>query len=132
MAAILDIKEDFADKHAELEPCDTGNSQPKALAPVVMEEDREMGSIMPEGGYGWLVVLASFLAHFIINGTHSAYGVFLQHYVNTAFKGRASTTTLSMVGTLQAASMSLFGMMGGAMADRFGYRTTMFIGIYCY
>lgn len=83
---------------------------------------------VPEGGYGWWVVFASFLSHFIVNGSIYTFGVFLQHYSNDLFKGKASFTTLSFVGTLQSSSMSLFGLLSGVLTDKLGYKTTLFMG----
>ncbi|RUP46473.1 major facilitator superfamily domain-containing protein [Jimgerdemannia flammicorona] len=81
----------------------------------------------PDGGYGWINVLASFLVNFFIWGTAFSYGVYLQNYAAEVFPD-VPIATLSFIGTSTNGFMSLFGIVTGRLADLFGHRKMMFIG----
>ncbi|KAI7877408.1 MFS general substrate transporter [Lichtheimia hyalospora FSU 10163] len=53
----------------------------------------------PDGGYGWLVVLGSFLSLFTVFGTIFSWGVMQDYYEQNMF-GASSTVQLSFVSTL--------------------------------
>jgi len=82
----------------------------------------------PDGGYGWFIVLASFLTHFIVLGTQYSFGVYQEYYLSQEFAGQVNAFSLSFVGSLSSAALLLCGMFSGRIADRIGYRTTMTIG----
>ncbi|RKP08177.1 major facilitator superfamily domain-containing protein [Thamnocephalis sphaerospora] len=82
----------------------------------------------PNGGYGWVVVLASFLALFATYGVQYTYGVFQQQYLEV-YRGRATTTEIAFVGSVAFASLGLFGVLTGRVGDWLGYRITLFIGM---
>jgi MFS family permease len=77
--------------------------------------------------YGWVVVFASFLALFAMYGVQYTYGIFQQQYQDI-YRGRATTTSLSFIGSVSFASLGLFGVFTGRLGDRLGYRITMLIG----
>lgn len=52
---------------------------------------------VPDGGYGWVIVFASFLCNFIVDGIGNSFGVFLPYYV-AAFG--VSTGSVSWAGSL--------------------------------
>lgn len=54
----------------------------------------------PDGGWGWIVVLSSFLIHVIADGIVYSFGVFLVVFVDHFKRGRGET---SWVGSLQPA-----------------------------
>lgn len=42
----------------------------------------QMDLSLPDGGYGWVVVMASFLTHLIVDGMIYSYGVFFREFNN--------------------------------------------------
>jgi MFS family permease len=82
----------------------------------------------PDGGYGWVVVVGSFLALFATYGVQYTYGVFQQEYLVT-YEGRASTGEIAFVGSVAFASMGLLGVITGRVGDWLGYRAAIFIGM---
>ena len=51
----------------------------------VLETDVKVEKViyrLPDGGYGWVVVLASFLTHVIVDGMVYSYGVFFREFLN--------------------------------------------------
>ncbi|TPX37459.1 hypothetical protein SmJEL517_g00766 [Synchytrium microbalum] len=91
---------------------------------VVVEDDRYGDP--PDGGLrAWLVVLGSFLVHFLVLGIMYSYGVYQQFYLTQGF---ASNSELALIGTFTSATMPLLGVVSGRLAERFGFRTMIFIG----
>ncbi|KAI8805031.1 major facilitator superfamily domain-containing protein [Cladochytrium replicatum] len=82
----------------------------------------------PDGGYGWVVVFASFVTHFVILGIQYSWGVYQSHLLTTSTFPTASQTLLSLVGTLSAGTLFLLGLLSGRLAERFGFRTMLSIG----
>lgn len=52
----------------------------------------------PDGGWGWVVVFASFMNHFILDGICYAFGVLLQSYRDQF--GSSSAATSALMSTL--------------------------------
>lgn len=80
-----------------------------------------------DSGYGWVVIISSFIISFIVNGTLNSYATFMQYYRNDQFAG-TSSVALSMVGSASSACTLLFGELAGWGADNYGIRTMVFIG----
>ncbi|KAI8910721.1 major facilitator superfamily domain-containing protein [Powellomyces hirtus] len=82
----------------------------------------------PDGGYGWVCVLASFLVHVVTVGVQAEYGVFQQAYKQTPEFGNVSNLGIAFVGSVNAAMLGLGSIPSGRMADRYGYRLMLVIG----
>ncbi|KAJ1913561.1 hypothetical protein H4219_005164 [Mycoemilia scoparia] len=83
----------------------------------------------PDGGYGWVVVICCFLLEAFTEGPMAAFGVYQEHYVNDKFKGEVSNSTISFIGTLAPATMSICGLFGGKLCERFGFKLVPFVGV---
>ena len=77
--------------------------------------------------YGWFIVITSFTILFAINGgIINTFGVFL----NPISEDMGwSLTTVSIILGVGALGMAIGSPFAGKMIDRFGARTTMFIGV---
>ncbi|KAK9765400.1 hypothetical protein K7432_006313 [Basidiobolus ranarum] len=84
----------------------------------------------PDCGYGWFVVLSSFLIHFVTLGISYTFGVYQQFYYNDLFQQKVKMSTLSLIGTFATSFMTIFGICTGHLADRYGYRVISFIGCF--
>ncbi|KAJ1680022.1 hypothetical protein EV182_000838 [Spiromyces aspiralis] len=82
-----------------------------------------------DGGYGWVVVAACFVLECLVDGQRSAFGIYQDYYTNEQFKGRASQSSISMIGTISNGGLGLMSVLGGLCADRFGYRPTILTGV---
>lgn len=81
--------------------------------------------IAPDGGYGWVVVAASFLSCFFIDGTIFSYGVF----TNILLKDlNVSLTEISMIPSVSMGTYLIFGPVFSALVNRFGFRIVSLIG----
>ncbi|ORY07093.1 MFS general substrate transporter [Basidiobolus meristosporus CBS 931.73] len=83
----------------------------------------------PDGGYGWLVVLACFLVHFCILGTCFTWGIFQRYYVESKIFGETSNGIISFVGTIGVSCLDLWGLVAGSICEKLGYRRTMLVGV---
>jgi len=62
--------------------------------------------VPPDGGYGWIIVLASFMNHVIVDGFAFTFGVFMDDFTEYFGAGKAKT---AMVGSLMAGCYLLSG-----------------------
>ncbi|KAJ2788230.1 hypothetical protein GGI15_000035 [Coemansia interrupta] len=77
--------------------------------------------------FGWIPTLAVCVNYMFIFGASNSYGVFSTYYLNVKFQG-TSATKLSWIGTLITSLMLGCNIATGALADKYGYRTTAYIG----
>ncbi|KAF6032576.1 hypothetical protein EB796_009177 [Bugula neritina] len=73
----------------------------------------------PDGGWGWVIVLASFMNHFILDGICYAFGSFMLEYAN--YFGSSAATTSALMSTLVGCYM-LSAPVGSALINKFGCR----------
>ncbi|KAJ2080237.1 Glucosamine-6-phosphate isomerase (Glucosamine-6-phosphate deaminase) (GNPDA) (GlcN6P deaminase) [Coemansia sp. RSA 988] len=85
---------------------------------------------LPNGGYGWVVVVCCFMLEFFAEGPVSAFGVFQDYYVNERFKGRTSNATISLIGVLSSSCMAILGVVSGKLCERFGYKIVPLYGVF--
>ncbi|KAI8867609.1 MFS general substrate transporter, partial [Ramicandelaber brevisporus] len=78
-----------------------------------------------DGGYGWVIVAACFLALIVSFGFINSYGAYQRFYSEQMFKGRHAPSVVSFVGTLTAGMMNASGPLSGWLCDRIGARPTM-------
>ena len=63
------------------------------------EKEPDTAVTPPDGGYGWFVVLASFLCNFTVDGICYTFGIFLPHFMEKFHSGKAIT---ALSGSLQS------------------------------
>ncbi|KAI9322164.1 major facilitator superfamily domain-containing protein [Dichotomocladium elegans] len=85
----------------------------------------------PDGGYGWFVVLGSFLLLFTIFGTTISWGVMQDYYEQNVF-GETATVQLSLV-----SNIILLVTVGGSLFSRtiellFGVRRALIVAAFLY
>ncbi|PNF33024.1 hypothetical protein B7P43_G16380 [Cryptotermes secundus] len=87
--------------------------------------DEEKTNKIPDGGWGWVVVLASFIISMIADGISFSFGLlyikFLEHF------GESKSKT-SWIGSLFMAVPLLSGPIGSSLVDRYGCRKMTIIG----
>ncbi|ODV95052.1 hypothetical protein PACTADRAFT_50876 [Pachysolen tannophilus NRRL Y-2460] len=97
----------------------------------VVEIRREAANIIdvPDGGYGWFVVLAIFLFNFSTWGANSAYAIYLAHYLNYDVFHGATSVDYGAIGGLTFGSGLLFGPVINLITGILGLHITIGIGI---
>ncbi|XP_060584274.1 monocarboxylate transporter 13-like [Ruditapes philippinarum] len=81
--------------------------------------------VRQDGGWGWIVAIATFLCNVIIDGVKYSFGIIFVELVNT-FKGTKSQTSWIM--SIQIGVMLLSGPVVAALVNRFGCRKIGLVG----
>ena len=59
-------------------------------------QKRIFQEVAPDGGWGWVICLATFLCHFVVGGTYYSYGIMLPHLID---QFNSDHVTISMIGS---------------------------------
>ncbi|KAI4487264.1 PREDICTED: uncharacterized protein LOC106793402 [Polistes canadensis] len=81
--------------------------------------------VPPDGGWGWMIVAASFLCNFVVDGIIFSFGVFLND-ITEAFN--VSHASVALVGSLQTGFYLMAGPFVSALANRYGFRLVAILG----
>ncbi|KAJ3206667.1 hypothetical protein HK099_000476 [Clydaea vesicula] len=132
MSATLTISEEEKDQNNQKKGNLTGEqdfienihndilSQPPTESELNDLKIKSEGSLKP-----WLVVLGSFITHFIILGILYSFGVFQQYFLSIKL---SSASNVAIIGSIGLGILPFFGFFSGRLADTIGYRVTMNIG----
>lgn len=80
---------------------------------------------IPDGGYGWVIVIAAFFVLVFVSGNILAFGVFYAVFIDEFNSNKAS---VAWVGSIGAAMMLALGAWSGSLADRYGNSRMITIG----
>ncbi|XP_077980650.1 monocarboxylate transporter 12-like [Glandiceps talaboti] len=97
---------------------DVDSKAVKTIKPTVLEEP-------PDGGWGWMIVIATFVVMFIVRGTQNTVGIFFAVLVDY-FQGGAGMTSWAS-SCLTAISLCV-GPISAALCKRYSHRQIVFIG----
>ncbi|KAH0955530.1 hypothetical protein HN011_010929 [Eciton burchellii] len=81
--------------------------------------------VPPDGGWGWVIVAASFMCNLFVDGIIFSFGVFLNDIAN-AFS--VSKARVALVGSLQSGFYLMAGPFVSALANRYGFRLVAILG----
>ncbi|XP_056012158.1 monocarboxylate transporter 14-like isoform X2 [Ostrea edulis] len=87
------------------------------------EESNE--NLAPDGGWGWLVCLGSFVINFILDGTMFSFGVMLMSLLEYFDESKAKT---SWIGSVLLGLSMILGPFVGWLLDRFSIRQVTLCG----
>lgn len=73
----------------------------------------------PDGGYGWIVVFASFICFVIVDGIIFSFGIFLREFAHTFNEPKSAT---AWVASIQTGCYLLAGPAAAGLANAFGCR----------
>ncbi|XP_014242664.1 monocarboxylate transporter 3 isoform X2 [Cimex lectularius] len=79
----------------------------------------------PDGGYGWVIVFASFMCNMIVDGIAYTFGVFLGEFVEFFGEGKGKT---AWVGSLLSGMYLSAGPIVSALTNKFGCRAVCIAG----
>lgn len=102
----------------------------RKLSKTLITPDGESGEGLPteqnpEGGWGWVVVFASFLCNVVLDGISYSFGMFLTPLVTDL---HASSVSVATVGSLQAATYLLLGPVVASLVTKYGSRPVSIAG----
>ncbi|XP_076457741.1 monocarboxylate transporter 5-like [Babylonia areolata] len=80
---------------------------------------------LPDGGWGWMVVLASLVCNIIVDGVCYSFAIFKEHYMD---EFKASNEQAGWVGSLLAGCYLTVGPIVGVLEERFGARKVTMVG----
>lgn len=83
----------------------------------------------PEGGFGWFVVLASFVIYFWIFGITTTFGVYQAHFFRSGAFNNATETEISWIGSIASGVVFLPGPFINSLIRFFGLYTLVIIGM---
>lgn len=79
----------------------------------------------PDGGWGWVIVFASFMCNVIVDGIIFSFGVFLNELA-TVFSETKSKT--AWIGSINAGTYLIVGPLVSALANTYGCRPVIIVG----
>nr|CAH7749230.1 unnamed protein product [Callosobruchus chinensis] len=80
---------------------------------------------IPDGGWGWLVVVACFVINMISDGVSFTFGLLYVEFLN---EFKASKSATSWIGSLFMALPLIAGPLGSALVDKYGCRSMTIAG----
>nr|CAD7400916.1 unnamed protein product [Timema poppensis] len=92
---------------------------------VVVQKVVTYAVVPPDGGWGWVIVAASFFCNLIVDGIIFTFGMFLKD-IQREFGGSKSKVTI--VGSLLAGFYLMAGPFVSALANRYGFRLVTILG----
>ncbi|XP_051161542.1 uncharacterized protein LOC127281720 [Leptopilina boulardi] len=79
----------------------------------------------PDGGWGWVIVMASFMVNLIADGITFSFGVIFVEFVKYFGEGKSKT---AWIGSLFMAMPLLSGPIASFLTDRYGCRKVSIVG----
>nr|XP_046483376.1 monocarboxylate transporter 12-like isoform X3 [Neodiprion pinetum] len=97
-----------------------------------MDDDQEIFQevevqmvVPPDGGWGWVIVAASFMCNLVVDGIIFSFGVFLVHICEELSVSKAQ---VALVGSLQSGFYLITGPFVSALANKYGFRLVAMLG----
>lgn len=81
--------------------------------------------VPPDGGWGWVVVIASFMCNLIVDGIIFSFGTFLD---GIAEEYQVTKADVTLVGSLMSGFYLIVGPFASAIANGYGFRLVAIFG----
>jgi len=91
------------------------------------ENDEKVRRLPPDGGWGWVVVAASFLCLSVLDGISYTFGMFLAPLMKDMECGRGGVST---AGSCQIAVYSLTSIVASRLVTKYGPRPVCILGAF--
>lgn len=88
-------------------------------------EEESLVPVAPDGGWGWVVVFASFMVNLIADGVTLSFGVIFVEFLNYFEESKGKT---AWIGSLFMAMPLLSGPIASFLTDRYGCRKVTIAG----
>jgi len=76
----------------------------------------------PDGGWGWVIVGASFLCNMVLDGIGYSFGILLEPLMEHYGQGKGM---IAMVGSILAGAIMLVGPISSTLVNKFGPRLVL-------
>ncbi|XP_057668774.1 monocarboxylate transporter 12-like [Diorhabda carinulata] len=94
--------------------------------PLALEVSSDPDIIIPpDGGWGWVVVIASFVCNLVVDGTIFSFGTFLE---KIAEEFGVETAEVTLMGSLMSGFYLIVGPFVSAIVNRYGFRLVVIFG----
>ena len=113
--------------HRDVHPVTASRTRLTEPDPVI-EASRIADSAVPDGGYAWVVIVACAVVTWWCIGTTYCWGVIQAALVE---EGLSNPATLSFVGSLSAALISICAIVNSKVMRMLGTRWTTMLGVSC-
>lgn len=107
------------------------NSVPSNSTKTSLEEPRYDNTEIPDGGYGWIIVFASFLINFNTWGANSGYAVYFSYYLNHQVFSGADKYDYALIGGMRFGLAFMLFPLVHFVQGKIGTRITMLFGNCC-
>ncbi|XP_052784040.1 monocarboxylate transporter 12-like [Mya arenaria] len=105
---------------------DTNQSSPKSTDKLQKQSEEDDDRIPPpDGGWGWMVVLASFIIHVIADGIVYSFGIFYIEFLDYYKGGKGET---AWVGSLVPGVTLSVGPLASILTNKYGCRACTIAG----
>ncbi|KAF2204515.1 MFS general substrate transporter [Delitschia confertaspora ATCC 74209] len=111
----------------ELEPVPASTPPARTISFTSNDEPPPATTAIPDGGYGWIIILSLAISAFWHNGMINCWGVLQTALLDSTLRD-IPTSTVSFVGSLGLACVA-FGLFAVRLMRWFGSRITAIIGI---
>lgn len=81
--------------------------------------------VPPDGGWGWVIVVASFLCNLVVDGIIFSFGTFL---FSIAEEFNVTKADITLVGSLMSGFYLMVGPFASAIANGYGFRLVAIFG----
>ncbi|KAI7885581.1 MFS general substrate transporter [Lichtheimia hyalospora FSU 10163] len=116
---------------AEIDDRTTDNNNDQEKGELHKEDSSDPSDPPPDGGYGWFIVLATFLSLFAVFGTNISWGVMQDYFEQNVF-GESSRVDLSFVSTLMLIATTSGSVFSRVFEILLGMRCAFFLGSLLY
>ncbi|CAH0054572.1 unnamed protein product [Clonostachys solani] len=114
-------------RHPERTESNKEQDEELNVRPVQQQKEEDLN--IPDGGYGWVVVVCQLLITATTWGVNGSFGVFLDHYLTTnAFPGTSKIAN-AFIGGLSISQITLIAPLVTFSTKILGVRPTLCIGI---
>jgi MFS family permease len=90
-----------------------------------VETEEEIPPVAPDGGWGWMVVVASFFSNLVVDGVCYTFGIFYGELIDHFEESKSKT---ALVGSLLAGMYLIVGPIASALSNKFGCRIVAVAG----
>lgn len=92
---------------------------------AILQEEEEVLPAPPDGGYGWVIVFASFMCNMVVDGIGYSFGILLPELIKEYGSSKSKT---ALVGSLLPGTTMLVGPIVSVFVNKFGCRMATIVG----
>ncbi|XP_053395177.1 monocarboxylate transporter 9-like isoform X3 [Mercenaria mercenaria] len=122
---ISNVQPDEETEHIALKKNTISNVQPDEETEHMALKKNDGTVVPPDGGWGWMIVLGSFLVHLITDGILFSFGILYIEFLDYYKGGKGET---AWIGSLVMGFQLFAGPLASILTNKFGCRLTTIVG----